>query len=603
MTPRKRHPHRRKSIISKRIIVLNLSVMLALLAVVVFASTLRFIVVAALIIAVLLAYMLVSTIITKRRIIKPLLDLTKDVADVDYDNVEGIILTGITRTDEIGDLARTIRSMLVEISKQQAKERDAHELAQLVMDAAPFAVGVADENAKVLMVGKYVTELFGVDDPMVFAERLYDFSPPLQPCGTPTPVLAAKHFMQAMENGSARFDWMHKAADGSPMPVEVQYVSFMYRERRMLASFTQDMRYVRAVQEREHIALRELDLRKRLLHAENRAAEALLSNDADSANALNEAMEIIGTTLNLDRVQIWSQAELDGEKCFVLQLNWESELGKAGGNYKLGTVAYYSSSPQWFDELMRGKPINGPTSDFPPEIASHHEARGTASIAILPMLSDGGLGCSFTVHDCKNARTFTKDEMDVLTSIGLMLVSVIIQNTQRELANIDPLTGVRNRRYLMYHAKQELQACIDAQQDFSLIMLDVDSFKTINDQYGHLVGDEVLKILTARLQHALKDGTLIARYGGEEFIITLPGMSSAVAAKTAWRIKKSVEASDFHVDDLMLKVTSSFGIASYSTQAVTLEDIIGNADTACYQAKKDGRDTVVVYAEDALTDE
>jgi len=143
--------------------------------------------------------------------------------------------------------------------------------------------------------------------------------------------------------------------------------------------------------------------------------------------------------------------------------------------------------------------------------------------------------------------------------------------------------------------ERELQGCIGKNRDFSLIMADIDFFKKVNDRYGHTVGDEVLKVFTARLRHVLKEGTMLARYGGEEFAVALPGVGYNSALKAAWRMKSHVEDSVFLVGDLKIKVTASFGVATDTAHNATLLEIINHADKALYKAKESGRNTVVGF--------
>ena len=167
-----------------------------------------------------------------------------------------IVIVPYKNTFEIVSYIRDLR----EIRAAQEKEREAFELTQALLDSAPFAIGLTDQNANVLMVSKYVTELFGIDDPMIFAKKLYDFSPPYQPCGTPTPEKAAYHFMEAFEKGRTKFEWMHKAPDGGPMPVEVVYITFMHKGQKMLVSYTTDMREIKAAQEALEVARQQIFL-------------------------------------------------------------------------------------------------------------------------------------------------------------------------------------------------------------------------------------------------------------------------------------------------------------------------------------------------------
>jgi len=166
------------------------------------------------------------------------------------------------------------------------------------------------------------------------------------------------------------------------------------------------------------------------------------------------------------------------------------------------------------------------------------------------------------------------------------------------LAYTDPLTGAFNRRYFMEEAEQKLRQNIDDNQPFSIIMADLDFFKSINDTYGHDVGDEVLKIFVERMGHVTRNVT-IARFGGEEFVVLLPATSIENAAEVAWRIQKNIESSNFVVfdadsrKDIAIRVTASFGVACRTNEAYSISAILINADKALYQAKASGRNSVI----------
>jgi diguanylate cyclase (GGDEF)-like protein len=147
----------------------------------------------------------------------------------------------------------------------------------------------------------------------------------------------------------------------------------------------------------------------------------------------------------------------------------------------------------------------------------------------------------------------------------------------------------------MEAAERELQRCAQEGLPYSLIMIDADYFKRVNDTYGHPVGDVVLKILVARVLNTLKQDTLVARYGGEEFIVSLPEIYHDNVLGTAERIRQNIESDSFKIDDLSISVTISLGVASMSAQTDTLSEIISNADKALYQAKQTGRNKVVYY--------
>lgn len=166
-----------------------------------------------------------------------------------------------------------------------------------------------------------------------------------------------------------------------------------------------------------------------------------------------------------------------------------------------------------------------------------------------------------------------------------------------ELATTDPLTGVYNRRTFKELAEPNLSRSRRAHAPVSLLMLDLDHFKRINDTYGHLAGDDVLKSFATLVRNCLRKEDLLARYGGEEFVVLLPGSSQAAAAALAERIREQVAALPMEANGHRARVTVSIGSASEKGDTLpSLEAMLGRADEALYQAKREGRNRVVALA-------
>jgi diguanylate cyclase (GGDEF)-like protein len=173
--------------------------------------------------------------------------------------------------------------------------------------------------------------------------------------------------------------------------------------------------------------------------------------------------------------------------------------------------------------------------------------------------------------------------------------SIALMQKMESIAYTDELTKLYNRRYFMENAERSLAKCKEANKPFHLIMVDLDRFKAVNDTYGHLIGDEVLKITAARMNNVTRQGTVLARYGGEEFIVMLTGIDYGGAVKTAQRIQKNIEDSRFNVKGLGIDVTVSLGVSTLTDPKETLSDLIYMADAALYSAKRTGRNKVVEY--------
>lgn len=162
----------------------------------------------------------------------------------------------------------------------------------------------------------------------------------------------------------------------------------------------------------------------------------------------------------------------------------------------------------------------------------------------------------------------------------------------------DSLTGMYNRRYLTSHFQRLSRRLRGSAKPVSLIVLDVDRFKAVNDTWGHDVGDEVLREIAKRIQSNLRGFDTAVRYGGEEFVVLLPDTPLAAAAAAAERLCRAIAAAPMSIsaDPAGLSVTVSLGVAS-AIDTLDLDDLIKRADEAMYRAKQEGRDRVVVARE------
>lgn len=162
-----------------------------------------------------------------------------------------------------------------------------------------------------------------------------------------------------------------------------------------------------------------------------------------------------------------------------------------------------------------------------------------------------------------------------------------------ELSNTDHLTGLFNRRYMMEALDKEVQRSVRKGGTLSLIILDIDHFKQVNDNFGHLQGDVVLQKVALQLQKELRSYDCAARYGGEEFVAILPDSSLKEAMFVADRIRLAVQATKFSGPLAKLGLTVSLGVASFSPEHTpSVDDFIKLADDALYRAKTNGRNRV-----------
>ena len=166
-----------------------------------------------------------------------------------------------------------------------------------------------------------------------------------------------------------------------------------------------------------------------------------------------------------------------------------------------------------------------------------------------------------------------------------------------ELAVTDALTGLYNRRYLESQLSGLIDDALDGGRPLSVLTLDVDFFKSVNDTYGHDAGDRVLQEMAGRIRGSVRAGDLACRTGGEEFVVVLPGTDLQTAERVADRIRRTVAAKPFLVaPGCHLPVTASVGVASLSSAQESAEELLKRADQALYRAKREGRNRVVAAA-------
>jgi diguanylate cyclase (GGDEF)-like protein len=177
----------------------------------------------------------------------------------------------------------------------------------------------------------------------------------------------------------------------------------------------------------------------------------------------------------------------------------------------------------------------------------------------------------------------------------------LFAETQR-LAVTDSLTGLFNRRHFFERGNLEIRRSRRTHQPLTMIMIDIDFFKTVNDRFGHLVGDQILQGIAGLMQQSLRDIDLFARYGGDEFVILLPDTPIQGAQMVAERLRKAISHVPLVQADEPVWVTISLGMAMLRPDCKELECLLTRSDQALYFAKEHGRDRVAVWeAEHVLT--
>jgi diguanylate cyclase (GGDEF)-like protein len=194
--------------------------------------------------------------------------------------------------------------------------------------------------------------------------------------------------------------------------------------------------------------------------------------------------------------------------------------------------------------------------------------------------------------------SFTKEIVDCAKSIAMVasnsLHSLKIYEILEKRAVTDELTGLYNKRNFLMRLDEVFADSIRHNKLFSLLIGDLDYFKKINDEYGHITGDRVLKAAAMIIKETARKSDIVARYGGEEFAVIIPETDIDGGKAAAERIRQALERTKVPGPTSLIDISISFGIASFPKDGRNTQEIIGKADKALYKAKKEGRNRVCV---------
>lgn len=300
-------------------------------------------------------------------------------------------------------------------------------------------------------------------------------------------------------------------------------------------------------------------------------------------DAVHLAKERVEQAIEHSSAYIW-EVDADGRISFMQGV--EKVLGyephEMVGHRPSGYMALDTKDERADTSLFRAMVAEEPFK----EIDVHFLAKGGESVWVsssgYPIYDGEGRFCGYRGVDV-NVTELTKAKKDV-----------------ERLALRDPLTGLANRRHLVEQYAHEASRAQRSGKAMSLLIIDLDHFKAVNDRYGHLAGDACLKCVTAVIESCLRNSDIAARLGGEEFIVLLPETEERGARIVAEKLLSSVAATEIQLHDEGLHITVSIGIAT--AQPAEMDDfdrIISIADTAMYEAKKQGRNTVCAGVEGA----
>jgi diguanylate cyclase (GGDEF)-like protein len=302
---------------------------------------------------------------------------------------------------------------------------------------------------------------------------------------------------------------------------------------------------------------------------------ALLTHFLKLAQDLVASDRSLVWTLDAETGQLTPSAGLPDTGLFAAQrvAYGEGLIGRAAARQRPRRVADASRDPQ------RG----------------HREAASGAWLLYPLVVHERLLGVAHWIRPV--GQPFAPEEVSRLAALAPQ-AAVALENTRtrqamRTLAATDGLTGLWNQRRIKQTLRDEIKRAARYHRAFSVLMLDVDSFKTINDNYGHLQGDQLLRAIARILRGNVRSVDSVGRYGGEEFLIVLPETSKDDACRMAERVRSAVEEQAVVLlEDRTLRRTVSVGVASYPEDALNADELLQRADDALYRAKREGKNRV-----------
>lgn len=383
-------------------------------------------------------------------------------------------------------------------------------------------------------------ELLGYPSKTEFlGQRPDDISPVCQPDGQPSKEKAAAMIAIAHRVGYHRFEWMHRRADGSTVPVEVTLTEITLRGELILHTLWRDiserrvtetrLRLLAGVFEHSAEAIMVSDRDNRIVEV-NQAFCRLTGYSADEVRGVDPAMLSSGRTAPEEYRSMWQAIGTTGR--------WQGEISD---RRKDGSVY-----PKWLS------------------ISTIHGADGNIEHYI---------GSFVDISERKAA-----------------------EEQIRHLAHFDTLTDLPNRFNLQGRLEQALAS---ARRDghhrpVAVMFLDLDRFKNVNDTLGHHVGDALLLEVSQRLMSSVRESDVVARLGGDEFVVVLTGADAVAAERVAGKMLKSL-SQPYDIDGHQLHATSSIGIAVFPGDGESVEILMRNADAAMYHAKSTGRNNVQFF--------
>ena len=463
-----------------------------------------------------------------------------------------------------------------ERKEMEVKLRQSEELYRTIINASPDNITITDLSGLILFASPIASNIFGYEDNNAWiGKRILDFVLPEDH------AKAEGNLRLLIEGGRPGMgEYRGLRRDGSIFYFEVNgaVLSDITGEPSGFVFILRDISERKRLESDQHRRVQELEALQATLND--------ISSKLDLPKVLNAIVERVVTLLVVGQcevglydsannlIQVVISHNLERDYTGVSLAMGEGVMGKAAQSRKMISVDDYG---RW-----EGR-------------SPQYDAVHTNVIAV-PLVTQGELLGVLSVGTDPSLRKFDEHDIDLI-EVFAQQAAVAIQNAKlfsevQRLAVTDSLTGLYNRGAFFERARQEFSRSERYKDPLSLIMLDVDHFKRINDRFGHAAGDKALQVIAGLCISTTRVADLSGRYGGEEFVILLPETDIEGAEKMARRLCEEIRGGVIQSERGEIRVTVSVGVAQVSPEVRDLDELLDFTDQAMYRAKQGGRDRV-----------
>lgn len=329
----------------------------------------------------------------------------------------------------------------------------------------------------------------------------------------------------------------------------------------------------------------------------------LLFNTPDKDKAMGQALAALGEAVDVDRVYVFeNHLHPDTGKLLASQrYEWVGPgIEPQIDNKEMQDMAYDEAIPDWLVDLKHGKAVYGLVRDLPETEQALLEPQNIVSIAVVPIFIDGHFWGQIGFDDCSSEREWSRAEIDALeiaaATIGSAIHGIRAEQELKRQVRTDALTGLCSRREFLDQARKAHRLALESDQTLGLLIMDLDHFKSVNDNHGHPVGDRALQVFARVCRQSIRHDDLVGRMGGEEFAMLIPDVDRDNALGLAEKLRARVEGTPVRVEGEEVALTVSIGLAISEPDEADFSSLLKRADQALYEAKNAGRNQVVASA-------